>query len=311
MSTASPGTEYYDETRADASIEKFDDSNSGIFAVVHAFREASKLRDLANLYTVLDRDHRYYIGSKKGLITVYADEDPSDSRSKIIKQGEFQFPKDITGPVMGLSMTYDGWLIAATEHGYVVAMRRDFSEHYSIRLKHSDGAEEKATKPTGYGWIRNGFAIDEEGGIYIASQQHMHKVVWTGDGLSTSTTDGAWTAEYLNGWGHGTGATPSLMGFGDEDPFVVITDGESQMNMLLFWRNEIPADWEQLTDTPGSTYRGPVTRHLGRRLTHRNSVGAIGGGVRIRGYGGEQHATQYPLVFARARTWSLGWLSGQ
>ena len=53
-----PGTEYYDETRADASIEKFDDNNSGFFALVHAFREASKLRDLANLYTVLDRDHR-------------------------------------------------------------------------------------------------------------------------------------------------------------------------------------------------------------------------------------------------------------
>jgi len=82
-----------DETRADASIEKFDDNNAGFFALVHGFREASKLRDLANLYTVLDRDHRYYIGSKTGLITAYADEDPSDSGSKIIKQGEFQFPE--------------------------------------------------------------------------------------------------------------------------------------------------------------------------------------------------------------------------
>ena len=258
-----PGAEYYDESRADASIEKFDDNNSGFFALMHAFREASKLRDLANLYTVLDRDHRYYIGSKTGRITAYADEDPTDSRSKIIKQAEFQFPEEVTGPVMGLSMTYDGWLIAATEHGYVVAMSRDLLEYHTIRLQHSEGAEDKATKPTGYGWIRNGFAIDEEGGIYIASQQHMHKVVWTGDGLSTSTTDGAWTAEYLNGWGHGTGATPSLMGFGNEDAFVVITDGEPQMNMVLFWRDEIPADWEQLPEAPDRRIAGQLPVTLG------------------------------------------------
>ena len=80
----------------------------------------------------------------------------------------------------------------------------------------------------------------KKGGIYIASQQHMHKVVWTGEGLSTSSADGAWTAEYLNGWGHGTGATPSLMGFGEEDRFVVITDGEPQMNMLLFGEMRSP-----------------------------------------------------------------------
>jgi hypothetical protein len=53
------------------------------------------------------------------------------------------------------------------------------------------------------------------------------------------------------------------MGFGDEDPFVVITDGESQMNMLLFWRNEIPADWEQLTDTPDRRIAGQLPVTLG------------------------------------------------
>ena len=60
-----PGAEYYTETRADASIAKFEATNDGFFAVLHAFREASKLRDLANLYTVLDRDHTYYIGGQR------------------------------------------------------------------------------------------------------------------------------------------------------------------------------------------------------------------------------------------------------
>jgi hypothetical protein len=37
-----------------------------------------KLRSLANLYTLLDKDHTYFVGSKTGLITAYGDADPAD-----------------------------------------------------------------------------------------------------------------------------------------------------------------------------------------------------------------------------------------
>ncbi|MEH6581715.1 MAG: hypothetical protein V7754_07245 [Halioglobus sp.] len=251
-----PGAEVWDEEYADKSIAEFDEDNDSIFAIYNAFSEAQKLRNLSNLYTLLSNDHTYYIGSKTGLITAYGDEDPSDSSSPIVKLREFQLPPEVTGPVMGLNMTYDGWLIAATEHGYMAAISPDFKTHHITRIKHSEGAEDKATGPTGYGWIRNAFAIDKDGGIYIASQQHMHKVVWTGEELSTDEGDGAWSAEYQNDWGHGTGATPSLMGFGEEDQFVVITDGQPQMNVVLFWRNEIPADWNQLDSAPSRRIAG-------------------------------------------------------
>lgn len=258
-----PGAEVYDAARAEASIAAFDDSNDGFFALVRSFREMNKLRDLANIYTVLDKDHVYYVGSKTGLITAYTDADPNDSRSPIVKKSEFQLPGHVTGPVMGLNMTYDGWLIIATEHGYLTAVRRDFSAVHTVRMRHSEGAEEKATGPAGKGWVRNAFAIDDEGGIYIASQQHMHKIVWTGQRLSTDEADGAWTASYLNGWGQGSGATPSLMGFGDEDPFVVITDGEPLMNLVLFWRNEIPQDWQRLPGAPDRRIAGMLPVNMG------------------------------------------------
>ena len=256
-----PGAQTWDADYADQSIAGFDEDNDGIFAIYHAYKEAQKLRNLSNLNTVLGCDHTYYMGSKTGLISAYGDKDPTDSTSAIVKLREYQLPAEATGPIMGLSMTYDGWLIAATEHGYIAAVSRDFTEQHIIRLKSSEGAEDKATGPTGYGWIRNAYAIDKDGGIYIASQQHMHKVVWTGEKLSTEEGDGAWSVEYLNGWGHGTGATPSLMGFGDEDQFVVITDGQAQMNVVLFWRNEIPADWRQLNGAPSRRIAGqtPVT----------------------------------------------------
>ncbi|MFT4518222.1 MAG: hypothetical protein ACI9JM_000603 [Halioglobus sp.] len=258
-----PGAQVFTAEQADKSIASFDKRNEGVSALYNAFGEAKKLTNLSNLYTVLDKDHTYYVGNKSGLLTAYGDADPQDHRSPIVKLREFQLPPEATGPIMGLSMTYDGWLIVATEHGYIAAMSRDFKQHYLTRLKHSEGAEGKATQSTGYGWIRNAYALDAAGGIYIASQQHMHKVVWTGNGLSTDEADGAWTAEYLNDWGHGTGATPSLMGFGSEDQFVVITDGQLQMNVVLFWRNGIPKDWKQLADAPDRRIAGQAAVTMG------------------------------------------------
>ncbi len=241
-----PGAEVYATEEAEAAIAALDANNDGFFALAGAFRQMLKYRDLANLYTVLDRDHNYYIGSRDGTITAYGDADPRDSRSAIVKLREMRLPPEVTGSVMGLNMTYDGWLLVVTEHGHVVTVKRDFSATRTLRLQHSEGAEAKATGPTGRGWIRNAPALDADGGIYVVSQEHMHKVVWNGERLSREPRDGAWTSPYRNGWGHGSGATPALMGFGEEDRFVVITDGEPRMNLVLYWRDRIPEDWPGL-----------------------------------------------------------------
>lgn len=245
-----PGAEVYSSEEADEAIAAFDASNDGIFAIWRGFRQMLKLRDLANLYTLLDRNHHYFIGSRHGAIRVYGDEDPADSRSRIIKLNETRLPPEVTGPVMGLNITFDGRLVVVTEHGYVALMGRDFSGLSYTRLLHSEGAEKKETGPAGRGWVRNPPALDQDGGIYIVSQAHMHKVVRTGSELSTREADGAWVVPYRNGWGHGSGATPSLMGFGDNDRFVVITDGEPRMNVVLYWRDAIPENWEALPGQP-------------------------------------------------------------
>lgn len=257
------GERRWTEAEADASISRFDESNDGFFAIWRAFRDASKLQNISSVYTVLDVDNTYYIADKDGRITAYADEDSADPDSPIILKASFQLPEVVTGLTVGMNMTFDGWLIVPTEHGYVVAISRDLEEYRVVRIRHAEGAEEKATRSTGYGWVRNAVAIDDEGGIYIASQEHMHKLVWTGDRLSTDPKDGAWTARYLNGWGHGSGATPSLMGFGEEDRFVVITDGEPLMNVVLFWRDAIPDGWQKLHDSPDRRIAGMLPADMG------------------------------------------------
>ena len=98
--------------------------------------------------------------------------------------------------------------------------------------------------------MSNSIAVDENNGIYVASDSIMHKLVWTGTKISDNEADGAWSQEYTNSGtelppiikvGIGTGSTPTLMGFGDdEDKLVVITDGAKRMNLTAFWRDEIP-----------------------------------------------------------------------
>ena len=82
--------------------------------------------------------------------------------------------------------------------------------------------------------VSNSIAVDENNSIYLASDIFMHKLVWNGTNISDAEADGAWAQEYTNSGtelppiikiGRGTGSTPTLMGFGDdEDKLVVITD---------------------------------------------------------------------------------------
>ena len=247
------GGKRYTEAEADTAIEAFN-HREGLSALYFAYKQSDMFKDLSGVYTLLDDNHEYYIGEQGGKgITVYGDADPTDSRSKIIKKRQWTVPAGVSGKMIGMNLTFDGWIVFGTEHGFVVALKRDFSEYRVTRLNFAEeeDAENAATGPTGRGWVRNGQAVDESG-IYIASQNHMHKVVWKNQQLSVAGKEGAWSVRYGNSTGEGTGATPSLMGFGDEDRFVVITDGEKKMNLLLYWRDAIPSDWKQL---PGSHSR--------------------------------------------------------
>ncbi|NND82552.1 MAG: hypothetical protein HKN50_09005 [Gammaproteobacteria bacterium] len=241
------GVPHYDEAHAQEAIDYFDENNDGLLAQIKAFKEAQKLRTLASVYTVLDHTNTYFIANKNGYIEAFGDTIAGDPHSGIELKRRFDFPESLTGFGMGINMTYDGWLVLVTEHGYLLALKPDFSEYRISRLQHAEGAEHKATRSPGYGWVRNAPAIGKDGGVYVASQEYMHKVVWDGDQFRTAESDGAWAVHYDNTWGHGTGATPSLMGFGPEaDRLVVITDGNPRMNLVLYWRDEIPADWQGL-----------------------------------------------------------------
>ncbi len=225
------------------------DKNNGQTALWQSIKAIMPLRDLSAVYTVVGSNGWFYIANKDGTIRAYGDAVDGDASSEIVEKAVFKMPAEAAGPSVGMNVTFDGWIILPTEMGYLVAVSQDLSDYRIIRLKHQPD-EDMESQGVGYGWVRNSLAIDEEGGVYVASRNHMHKVVWKNQTFSTDEKDGAWVAAYRNGTGAGTGATPSLMGFEDEDRFVVITDGDERMNVTLFWRDEIPQDWQQLPHAP-------------------------------------------------------------
>jgi len=102
----------------------------------------------------------------------------------------------------------------------------------------------------------NSIAADENGGIYVVTSQAMYRINWDGADISLG-----WRAEYQAGSGQvgvrlgaGSGSTPSLMGTTPtEDRFVVFTDGQDLMHLVLMWRDDVPAGWEPIA--PGRDLR--------------------------------------------------------
>jgi hypothetical protein len=268
---------------AEDSIAALDADNS-LASLPRAIEDSKALQDLSGIYVAVGANNWAYIADKDGSVTAYGDAIEGDPTSAIEIKGRFQMPAEAAGSTLGMNITYDGWIVLPTTDGWLVAVSMDLSDYRLIRLKNPTG-ESTESQRVGYGWVRNSLALDEDGGIYIASRNHMHKVIWNGDQFSTEEADGAWIAEYLNNLGGGTGSTPSLMGFGDEDQFVVITDGNELMNVVLFWRNEIPGDWKQLPGAPSRRIAGMVPAKMGeldlRAVQTEQSVVVAGYGALV------------------------------
>lgn len=208
-------------------------------------------------YSVVDNENVLYTHYDANLYG-FALTDPDDPSAGITVRYEIEnVIEEIQGddyPVgtrlFGISMTYDGHLIVAFSNGIAVIDRDlDLASKHFYRFDDED-------------YVSNSVAVDDKGGIYIASattvapiEGTMRKLVWTGTEISDDPDDGAWEFEYeasselppIIKFGYGSGSTPTLMGFGDdEDKLVVITDGRKQMRLLAFWRDEIPVGGQRV-----------------------------------------------------------------
>jgi len=221
---------------------------------------------ITGAYNALDREGHFIIGRQRA-VEVYADSVPGDRFSEIALLKRFHLPDEAfcgEGDILvGFNLTYDDHIAFVTQNGMVGVLPRQVENLtegnlVTTSINRDNCAGEISEK------VSNNIAVDENGGIFIVTSQKMYKYVWDGDAISKD-----WQAPYQATGnssaihlGAGSGATPSLMGNPeDRDRFVVITDGQELMHLVLFWRDEIPSEWTPLADgiDPRIACQVPVT----------------------------------------------------
>jgi len=216
---------------------------------------------ISGAYTLVDREGTFFV-PRFDKIYAYGDRVPRDPASKIEVQDIYVIPEEhIHGEddlIVGLNITSDGMLAIATKRGTVGVVSRSFDRAHYLHLGGSarfTGLEDGVGEEEGEE-ISNSIACDETGGIFVVTSRRMYRVQWTGYELTTDEDKGGWSALYETGedvsgprLGPGSGSTPTLMGSDDQDRFVVITDGQELMHLVLLWRDEIPADWARIPGT--------------------------------------------------------------
>ena len=252
-------------------------------------------------YNLIDRDGCHYaaFGGLR-LVKTFDDNDPTKPlRVAAVRDFTTSLPSAVakTSHIVGLGMTYDGY-IAAAASGVLLLVDRNL--------------DLKATLPFPGEHIENSLCIDDKGGIYVVTSKRMLKVVWTGSKLSYDEADGGWQAEYntmtpaqalaagsLTRSG-GSGTTPTLLGFGDDsDKLVVIADADpSGTNLVAFWRDRIPEGFRRKSGTKSARIADQVRLDISR-ATIESSPAVLGNGVLVLD---SRYPTPVPDIWGNAMT---------
>ena len=234
------------------------------------------------VYNLFDRDGFHYCvyGGTKVLKTT--DDNVVRGPVRVVKSVDVaaampaEAAKAVTR-IIGLNMTYDGY-IAAAAPGAVVVLDRDLNVKSYVTFSGEA--------------VDNSIAIDERNGIYVVTSRRMLKVAWNGQKLSAEEKDGGWESGYewtpdekvlaAGSISRGSGTTPTLMGFGnDPHKLVVIADAaETGTNLVAFWRDEIPVDFRQKPGTKSHRIADQVRIEISQ-LTIEPSPNVLGYGVAV------------------------------
>ena len=217
---------------------------------------------ISGAYNLLDRDGHLIVGRNQAL-DVYGDARPGDRSSPIRLLRRFELPREAlcreTDRLVGINMLPDGRVAFATEQGVVGVVPRQPERMTVEQLRTFSINGERCTAAgipdADLETVSNSIAADEHGAIYTVTDAAQYKHLASAGGVQQ-----VWRAEYETGagtsvrLGDGSGSTPTLMGTDPgDDKFVVITDGQKLMHLVLMWRDEIPADWEPIA--PGKDRR--------------------------------------------------------
>ncbi len=216
---------------------------------------------LSGAYSAVDSKNQFIVGRTR-FVSLFGDSVEGDRSSPTELKKRIFLPDEVfcneDDVIAGMTLTFDQQLAFATELGNLFVISPDADAGNLGGIPVVSANQDCATAdPATLEIVSNSLAADEDGAIYLLTSAAMYRFDWNGASLSR-----AWRAEYQVAeevpspirLGPGSGSTPSLMGTrADDDRFVVITDGLALMNLVMFWRDEIPEDWEPIA--PGRDRR--------------------------------------------------------
>ena len=206
------------------------------------------------------------------------DADITDPYSDIIVIDTMNLGDYGIGRVQQIGMNYSGQIVFNAENtdtspGLVGVISQDFELLDTLVF---------STLP-GEITYHNAFPIDEENSFYIVTTHRLIKFGWDGEELNLD-----WQVFYdfvkdgpTGQFAEGSGTTPTLMGFGDnQDKLIVLADGHAKNNLVAFWR-EIPSDW---TGIPGEDIRYAGSIQLPAAEQFSNLYQSIENSPTVHGY---------------------------
>jgi hypothetical protein len=214
---------------------------------------------ISGAYSLLDVD-QHLVVTRGRTLEVYGDARPGEAGSPVALLRRYPLPDSFfcgrDDTIVGLTLLWTGELALATAAGVVGVLPREPEAMADDALLRSsingDACDDDPINPMARDLetVSNSIAADEQGGIYVVTSRQMLRFRFDGAALTLD-----WHAPYNAGavesgirLGTGSGSTPTLMGLpADPDRFVVITDGQDLMHLVLMWRDDIPSDWRPLS----------------------------------------------------------------
>lgn len=259
-----------------------DKNEAGIIGALKGLGDAGLNMEsgINGVYNLFDRDGNHYCVYGGTKVLKSTDDNQVRSPVRILATVDVakHLPPEVAKSVtriIGLNMTYDGF-IAAAAPGALIVLDRDLNVVSHVTF---DGEA-----------VDNSIVIDDRNGIYVVTAKRMVKVIWNGKTLSTDEKDGAWSSQYdsmdgekalaLGAISRGSGTTPTLMGFGDDpDKLIVIADAaEGGTHAVAFWRDGIPEGFQQKPGTKSRRIADQIRIDISQ-LTIEPSPNVLGYGV--------------------------------
>jgi hypothetical protein len=241
------------------------------------------------MYTLMDKDGYYYAGYGTVLYK-FGDEKPGDASSPIKIVASRDIKNDLDPELaksvsrfLGINITYDGHLVVALA-GVIGVVDRELKQAWLAPIPGEA--------------VDNGVVVDDQNGLYTVTDKYMRKLVWKGDKLSTDEADGAWKEGYdwvkkKGSLSRGSGTTPTLMGFGEEDHLVLTVDQGDPVKVVAFWRDGIPEDARQVAGAPSKRTAGNIAISFPVKTTIEWSPTVKGNGVLV-------FASEFPRLIPTA-----------